>query len=62
MRVGAQPFAERLQHGNAARHRRLERERGTMVVSQLEKLVAARGNDRFVRGHHVLTRPPGRRG
>ena len=52
--VGGQAFAQRLDDGDAAGHRRLERDHHALVLRRLEYLVAVRGQQRLVGGDHML--------
>src|SRR5690606_37198326 len=52
--VGRQPFADRLDHWNAARHRSLEGDDDALLAGTGENLVAMHSDQRLVGGDHVL--------
>ncbi len=52
--VRRQPFAQRLDDRNAARHRRLERDHHALRARRLEDFAAMHGEQRLVRGDDVL--------
>ena len=52
--VGGEAFAQRLDDGDAARHRRLERDHHAPGLRRGEDLVAVLGDQMLVGGDHVL--------
>jgi len=52
--IGREPLAQRLDDGNAARHRGLEAHHHAFFLRRCKNLVAVRGQQRLVGGDHVL--------